>query len=126
MSVDQRSKHRTGRIRGEILRVLYSSRPRATRLDDLRILLDRASWPCSDEKLAQELEFLLKSDLLEIGNSGKKDLGSLSQDDQQRLLAKFALLSTEGGDVLPIASLTAEGILVAEGSKEILGIELGM
>lgn len=126
MTFDQRSQHRAARIRGEILRVLHDGRPRAIRLDDLLILLDRASWPCSPEKLAQELEFLLKADLVEIGNSGKKDLGTLGQDDQQRLLERFALLTSEGGNVMPIATLTAQGILVAEGSKNVEGIERGM
>lgn len=105
-------RERLERRRGWIIYLLYKSRPRHLELDSLLRLLDKANFPVSRRRLAEELDYLRSQRLLKISMGNAQP--DIDETAQNRMIQYYAEGDREDLAVV-CASLTAAGINFQEG-----------
>ncbi len=111
-------QNRTERLRGYIIYLIFTARPRPLELSQLMRLLDSRNYPTSQHKLAEELSFLRDAGLLTVNTTG-----SGNADGAIDWIERYADADRDAeiGDRLR-AKLTPAGINFHEGAKQVEGI----
>ena len=121
-SLTEQERERIARLRGWIIRLLYTSRPHPVELESLTTMLDKKNFPLTRRGLANELDYLRSKRLVRVFPAGSDS--EHDEVEQARLLQKYAAtISDEEMGVTLCARLSAAGIDFQEGLSTTEGIE---
>lgn len=123
LSLRERQRDYTERLRGWIIYILFMQKPKGLELAQLVRLLDRHNFPVSRRRLSEELDYLSSAPhrLLRVFPLGA--VTPIDEVEQAKLIERYCDSESDADMGLSLtARITAAGVNYQEGRAEYAGI----